>query len=163
MLTKCYSMLCFCLSACLSVCMSLSVSVYRSVHPCLSVHPYLSVLVSLSVCQPPSKPPPLLPSTSYNGSLPLGDKGRRRSKFALVKRNVANGVKPVRHHVVKNPQQSEVSHDNAHTTHWKQRAVINTFYKKLSLRGRSKLSTFMKDYVQRALQAFFSRKSTLTM
>ena len=45
----------------------------------------------------------------YNGMLPQGDKGRRRSKFPLARRHVSNGVKPVKHHVVKNPQQSEVS------------------------------------------------------
>lgn len=45
----------------------------------------------------------------YNGTLPQGDKGRRRSKFALCKRSIANGVQPVKHHVVQDPQNSEVS------------------------------------------------------
>lgn len=44
----------------------------------------------------------------YNGSLPNGDKGRRRSKFTLFKKVTPNGVKPVKHHIVKNPQQSEL-------------------------------------------------------
>ncbi|KAK2160264.1 hypothetical protein LSH36_137g06016, partial [Paralvinella palmiformis] len=44
----------------------------------------------------------------YNGSLPQGDKGRRRSKFTLYKRQDANGVKPVKQHIVRNPQQSEL-------------------------------------------------------
>ncbi|XP_062821305.1 E3 ubiquitin-protein ligase pellino homolog 3 isoform X1 [Anolis carolinensis] len=36
----------------------------------------------------------------YNGSLPNGDKGRRRSRLALFKRPKANGVKPdVIHHI----------------------------------------------------------------
>ncbi|XP_044304666.1 E3 ubiquitin-protein ligase pellino homolog 3 isoform X1 [Varanus komodoensis] len=36
----------------------------------------------------------------YNGSLPNGDKGRRRSRLALFKRPKANGVKPdVVHHI----------------------------------------------------------------
>nr|XP_020633019.1 E3 ubiquitin-protein ligase pellino homolog 3 [Pogona vitticeps] len=36
----------------------------------------------------------------YNGSLPNGDKGRRRSRLALYKRPKANGVKPdVIHHI----------------------------------------------------------------
>ena len=47
-------------------------------------------------------------SFRYNGCLPDGDKGRRRSKFALCRRSHANGVKPVKHHVVKNAQQHEV-------------------------------------------------------
>jgi len=47
-------------------------------------------------------------NNSYNGSLPQGDKGRRRSKFTLYKRQDANGVKPVKQHIVRNPQQSEV-------------------------------------------------------
>jgi len=40
--------------------------------------------------------------------LPNGDKGRRKSKFTLYKKGASNGVKPVKHHLVKNPQQSEV-------------------------------------------------------
>jgi len=44
----------------------------------------------------------------YNGVLPSGDKGRRKSKFTLYKKAAANGVKPVKHHLVKNPQLSEV-------------------------------------------------------
>jgi len=47
-------------------------------------------------------------SVSYNGALPHGDKGRRRSKFSLFMKPTANGVKPVKQHKVKNPQQSEV-------------------------------------------------------
>uniref|UniRef100_A0ACB8G9R6 E3 ubiquitin-protein ligase pellino 3 n=1 Tax=Sphaerodactylus townsendi TaxID=933632 RepID=A0ACB8G9R6_9SAUR len=36
----------------------------------------------------------------YNGALPNGDKGRRRSRLALYKRPKANGVKPdVIHHI----------------------------------------------------------------
>ncbi|XP_064604047.1 uncharacterized protein LOC135469349 [Liolophura sinensis] len=49
----------------------------------------------------------------YNGQLPQGDKGRRRSKFILWKRSIANGVKPARKHVVKNPQASKVVQDSA--------------------------------------------------
>jgi len=51
----------------------------------------------------------------YNGVLPNGDKGRRKSKFFLHKKATSNGVKPVKHHLVKNPQQSEViiqAHNN---------------------------------------------------
>jgi pellino protein len=50
--------------------------------------------------------------SGYNGSLPQGDKGRRRSKFTLQRRPISNGVKPVKHHVVKNPQQSELIQDS---------------------------------------------------
>ncbi|KAK2160286.1 hypothetical protein NP493_1652g00013 [Ridgeia piscesae] len=68
----------------------------------------------------PEKGPPIkygeLIVVGYNGSLPQGDKGRRRSKFALLKRAHANGVKPVKHHVVRNPQQSElIQNSNQHS------------------------------------------------
>lgn len=44
---------------------------------------------------------------SYNGFLPQGDKGRRRSKFVLYKRTESNGVKRSRHYVVQSPQTSK--------------------------------------------------------
>ena len=43
----------------------------------------------------------------YNGSLPQGDKGRRRSKFLLYRRTKANGVTKSKHYEVKTPQTSE--------------------------------------------------------
>lgn len=43
----------------------------------------------------------------YNGSLPNGDRGRRRSRFALQKRSKANGVKPSTVHILNNPQSSK--------------------------------------------------------
>jgi len=43
----------------------------------------------------------------YNGSLPQGDKGRRRSKFVLYRRSKANGVTRSKHYVVKTPQTSQ--------------------------------------------------------
>ncbi|KAL6477845.1 hypothetical protein MHYP_G00136800 [Metynnis hypsauchen] len=43
----------------------------------------------------------------YNGSLPSGDRGRRRSRFALYKRAKANGVKPSTVHILNNPQASK--------------------------------------------------------
>ncbi|XP_062863172.1 E3 ubiquitin-protein ligase pellino homolog 2 [Trichomycterus rosablanca] len=43
----------------------------------------------------------------YNGSLPNGDRGRRRSRFALYKRAKANGVKPSTVHFLNNPQASK--------------------------------------------------------
>ena len=45
----------------------------------------------------------------YNGHLPQGNKGRRKSKYILYKRPKANGVKPHRKHIVKNPQASKVN------------------------------------------------------
>lgn len=47
----------------------------------------------------------------YNGHLPQGNKGRRKSKYILYKRPKANGVKPHRKHIVKNPQASKVVQD----------------------------------------------------
>lgn len=46
---------------------------------------------------------------SYNGHLISGDKGRRRSKYILWKREKANGVKPSQRHLVTNPQASKVN------------------------------------------------------
>ncbi|XP_069117481.1 protein pellino-like [Argopecten irradians] len=48
----------------------------------------------------------------YNGHLPNGDKGRRKSKFILAKRIAGNGVKPYRKHIVKNPQSSKAVQDS---------------------------------------------------
>lgn len=44
----------------------------------------------------------------YNGSLPNGDRGRRKSRFALYKRPKASGVKPSTVHVISTPQASKV-------------------------------------------------------
>ena len=44
----------------------------------------------------------------YNGYLPPCDKGRRRSKFVLYRRQTCNGVKPARHYVVRTPQNTQV-------------------------------------------------------
>ncbi|KOX74906.1 Protein pellino [Melipona quadrifasciata] len=43
----------------------------------------------------------------YNGFLPHGDRGRRRSKFVLFKRPVPNGVKRSKHYIVKTPHSSQ--------------------------------------------------------
>lgn len=45
----------------------------------------------------------------YNGSLPNGDRGRRKSRFALYKRPKANGVKPSTVHVACSPQAAKVN------------------------------------------------------
>ncbi|ERE92638.1 putative E3 ubiquitin-protein ligase pellino-like protein [Cricetulus griseus] len=46
-------------------------------------------------------------SPRYNGALPNGDRGRRKSRFALYKRTKANGVRPSTIHVVSTPQASK--------------------------------------------------------
>ncbi|CAG10586.1 unnamed protein product [Tetraodon nigroviridis] len=43
----------------------------------------------------------------YNGSLPNGDRGRRKSRFALYRRTKANGVKPSTVHIINTPQASK--------------------------------------------------------
>ncbi|XP_078516489.1 E3 ubiquitin-protein ligase pellino homolog 2 [Lissotriton helveticus] len=43
----------------------------------------------------------------YNGSLPNGDRGRRKSRFTLYKRLKANGVKPSTVHLISTPQASK--------------------------------------------------------
>lgn len=48
----------------------------------------------------------------YNGCLPQGEKGRRRSKFVLCRRPVSNGVKKSQHYVVKTPQSSKAILDS---------------------------------------------------
>lgn len=47
-------------------------------------------------------------SSRYNGSLPSGDRGRRKSRFALYRRAKANGVKPSAVHILNTPQDSKV-------------------------------------------------------
>jgi hypothetical protein len=44
---------------------------------------------------------------SYNGYLPAGERGRRRSKFVLYRRPQANGVRRSKHYVVKTPHSSK--------------------------------------------------------
>ncbi|XP_078316176.1 protein pellino-like [Crassostrea virginica] len=48
----------------------------------------------------------------YNGHLPSGDKGRKKSKFILGKKVTGNGVKPFRKHVVKNAQAAKALQDS---------------------------------------------------
>lgn len=48
----------------------------------------------------------------YNGFLPTGDRGRRRSKFVLYKRPTPNGVKRSKHYVVKTPHSSQAILDS---------------------------------------------------
>lgn len=48
---------------------------------------------------------------SYNGSLPQGDKGRRKSKFTLHQRPEANGIKKNRHYVVQKPAMTRAIQD----------------------------------------------------
>ncbi|XP_018328495.1 protein pellino isoform X2 [Agrilus planipennis] len=43
----------------------------------------------------------------YNGSLQPADRGRKKSKFALYRRQEANGVKRSKHYVVKTPQTTQ--------------------------------------------------------
>ncbi|XP_071053314.1 protein pellino isoform X2 [Onthophagus taurus] len=43
----------------------------------------------------------------YNGFLPNGDRGRKRSKFVLYKRQKANGVKRSKHYIVRTPHSSQ--------------------------------------------------------
>jgi len=43
----------------------------------------------------------------YNGQLTTGDRRRRRSKFVLWKREVANGIKRSNHYIVPSPQTSQ--------------------------------------------------------
>ncbi|TRY57925.1 hypothetical protein DNTS_009816 [Danionella cerebrum] len=51
----------------------------------------------------------VLSRLQYNGSLPGGDRGRKRSRFALYRREKANGVKPSTVHILNSPQDSKVS------------------------------------------------------
>ncbi|XP_024234188.1 E3 ubiquitin-protein ligase pellino homolog 2 [Oncorhynchus tshawytscha] len=46
----------------------------------------------------------------YNGSLPSGDRGRRKSRFALYRRTKANGVKPSTVHILNTPHDSKAVH-----------------------------------------------------
>ncbi|CRK95437.1 CLUMA_CG008642, isoform A [Clunio marinus] len=49
----------------------------------------------------------------YNGFLPQGDRGRRRSKFVLSKRLEHNGVKRSKHYIVQSPETSHAILDTS--------------------------------------------------
>lgn len=52
----------------------------------------------------------------YNGILPNGDRGRKRSKFVLYQRPVANGVKRSKNYLVKTPHASQaILNTNQHS------------------------------------------------
>ncbi|XP_071246900.1 E3 ubiquitin-protein ligase pellino homolog 1-like isoform X1 [Salvelinus alpinus] len=54
--------------------------------------------------------------TGYNGSLPNGDRGRRKSRFALCRRPKASGVKPSTVHVACTPQAAKaISNKDQHS------------------------------------------------
>ncbi|XP_061437351.1 E3 ubiquitin-protein ligase pellino homolog 2-like isoform X1 [Lethenteron reissneri] len=65
----------------------------------------------------------------HNGCLPLGDKGRRRSRFNLYRRSKANGVKPSTMHVTPTPQaakavSSKEQHSVSYTLSRSQTVVV---------------------------------------
>lgn len=67
--------------------------------------------------------------SSYNGVLPQGDRGRRRSKFLLFKRAEANGVKRAKHYVVQSPQSSQaildrLQHSISYTLNRNQTVIV---------------------------------------
>ena len=47
----------------------------------------------------------------YNGCLPQGDRGRRRSKFVLYRRQQSNGIVRSRHYEVQKPQTASAVQD----------------------------------------------------
>jgi hypothetical protein len=47
-------------------------------------------------------------SFRYNGQIPNGDRGRRKSKFQLRQRIQANGLKAQRQHLCKNADEVQV-------------------------------------------------------
>jgi len=53
----------------------------------------------------------------YNGQIPNGDRGRRRSKFQLRQRTQANGLKAQRQHLCKNADEVQVRKTKFDTTH----------------------------------------------
>ncbi|XP_028829389.1 E3 ubiquitin-protein ligase pellino homolog 1 [Denticeps clupeoides] len=73
----------------------------------------------ISTCTVPSKGPIKygeLIILGYNGSLPNGDRGRRRSHFSLFKRAKGNGVKPSAVHTVCTPHAAKaISNKDQHS------------------------------------------------
>jgi hypothetical protein len=53
----------------------------------------------------------------YNGQIPNGDRGRRRSKFQLRQRTQANGLKAQRQHLCKNADEVQVRKTKFDTTY----------------------------------------------
>ncbi|XP_026477976.1 protein pellino [Ctenocephalides felis] len=69
---------------------------------------------SLAGDDEPSKPPVKYGEVvilGYNGFLPQGDRGRRRSKFVFQRRPTANGVRRAKHYEVRSPQTSRAIMD----------------------------------------------------
>ncbi|XP_062404878.1 E3 ubiquitin-protein ligase pellino homolog 1 [Sardina pilchardus] len=85
----------------------------------LIASPMFSVDQDISSYTMPSKPPIKygeLIILGYNGSLPNGDRGRRKSRFSLFKRPRANGVKPSTVHSVCSPQAAKaISNKDQHS------------------------------------------------
>uniref|UniRef100_A0A6I8NRD8 Pellino E3 ubiquitin protein ligase family member 2 n=2 Tax=Ornithorhynchus anatinus TaxID=9258 RepID=A0A6I8NRD8_ORNAN len=71
----------------------------------------------------------------YNGTLPSGDRGRRKSRFALYKRPKANGVQPSTVHVLSTPQASKAvsckgQHSISYTLSRNQTVVVEYIHDK---------------------------------
>ncbi|XP_053923844.1 E3 ubiquitin-protein ligase pellino homolog 2 isoform X1 [Cuculus canorus] len=80
----------------------------------------------------------------YNGSLPNGDRGRRKSRFALYKRPKANGVKPSSVHVISTPQASKKRCHQFRTTEASSEAVV----------PESKATMCRQEFAQRSTLEF---------
>ena len=97
----------------------------------------------------------------YNGFLPQGDRGRRRSKFVLYKRTESNGVKRSKHYIVQSPQSSQAildakQHSISYTLSRNQAVIVeykedpDTDMFQVSL-GHTKLNVIIKNSVRNEL------------
>lgn len=100
----------------------------------------------------------------YNGHLPSGDKGRKKSKFILGKKPSGNGVKPFRKHVVKNAQAAKVYSLSPFLSLWRKRNLTYNHLFSLPCFFPSVLDWWVVRYVvylkgiHRFVHAFFCYK-----
>jgi hypothetical protein len=61
----------------------------------------------------------------YNGQIPNGDRGRRKSKFQLRQRIQANGLKAQRQHLCQNADEVQVENKIKYNVLQKQSLILN--------------------------------------
>ncbi|XP_037994041.1 E3 ubiquitin-protein ligase pellino homolog 2 isoform X2 [Motacilla alba alba] len=91
----------------------------------------------------------------YNGSLPNGDRGRRKSRFALYKRSRASGVKPSTVHVISTPQTSKLSFSSV-SPEVQKKQLEKTYAEKLPFNCMSpevEKKQFEKSYSEKAISS----------
>ncbi|XP_033622807.1 uncharacterized protein LOC104861336 [Fukomys damarensis] len=85
----------------------------------------------------------------YNGALPSGDRGRRKSRFALHKRPKANGVKPSTVHVISTPQASK-ERQYVEAVELEAKEVLKKLFPKVSVPSHLSYSEWLHGFEKKA-------------